>query len=547
MNLIKKSQISPKKLGEILLSQELIRSDQLETALREQARSQRFLGEILITLGFLTSKQLYPLLGMIFGIPYVDLETQLIPENLAPLSTPYYLPFAQTNGVQEGQTVHIAMGDPHDVFIRHQIDKLFSKVKIYMADPEIIRQHAARFALIQIQTKGASLSNQVIVSSESVIDLAQGVLGQGIQGGASDIHFLPQDKITTVSFRIDGVMAERQILHQPQWLALKSHFKVLANLDLAENRRPQDGRITMNHPLGSVDCRLSFIPTHYGESLVIRLLDQGRVKLDIRSLGFLKDQQEQLVKLAHQAQGLFIIAGPTGSGKTTTLYGLLQEILGQQKNIITVEDPIEYRVEGIRQAEVKQGVNTFGDLLRAMLRHDPDVIYISEIRDFETAQTAIRAAMTGHLVFSTLHANSACLIPQRLRDLGVSLSDLSGTLLGLMSQRLIRTLCPSCMSKSQEKSACTFCHQTGYSGRRVIAEILICDEDFRKICDQDLNWQDLQQWQKGLPCLKTEEIHQLYLRENITNQSEIDRVFGVQLHQSKTPKLTPCEDFNHAA
>ena len=535
MNFTKNTNNLPKKLynklGEILLAQELIRSDQLETALREQQRSHRFLGETLVFLGFLSPKELYPLLGLLFDLPYVDLETQLIPDNLSPYATSDYLPFAR-----EGQ-VHIAMGDPHNIFSRYQIDKLFTEVKIYIADPEIIRQHATRFA-----HQGEGASNQVIVSSESVIDLAQGILGQGIQVGASDIHFLPQEKITKILARIDGVLVEKQTLHQPQWLALKSHFKVLSNLDLAENRRPQDGRITINHPLGCVDCRLSFIPTHYGESLVIRLLDQGRVKLDIENLGFLKDQGEQLIRIAHQAQGLFIIAGPTGSGKTTTLYGLLRELKGQQKNIITVEEPIEYRVEGIRQAEVKQGVNTFGDLLRAMLRHDPDVIYISEIRDFETAQTAIRAAMTGHLVFSTLHANSASLIPQRLRDLGVTLSDLSGTLVGLMSQRLIRTLCTLCGGEKCEK-----CSQTGYSGRRVMAEILPCNDGFRNICDQDLNWNALQKWRSSLNCSKMEEVQQIYLRDGITDKTELDRIFGVELNQSNDPALKLRGDFTRAA
>lgn len=522
MHPIKNINKSPQRLGEILLSQGLVRSDQLETALREQQRSHRFLGETLVVLGFLSPKQLYPLLALMFELPHVDLETQLIPEDLAPLATSDYLPFARN-----GEEIHIAMGDPHNVFIRYQIEKLFPHIQIYMADPEIIRQHATRFAL-----QGIGSVQQVIVSSESVIDLAQEILGRGIQGGSSDIHFLPQEKITKVLSRIDGVLVEQQTLHQPQWLALKSHFKVLSSLDLAENRRPQDGRITINHPLGSVDCRLSFIPTHYGESLVIRLLDQGRVKLDIKNLGFLEDQREQLIRIAHQAQGLFIIAGPTGSGKTTTLYGLLQELKGQHKNIITVEEPIEYRVEGIRQAEVQQGVNTFGDLLRAMLRHDPDVIYISEIRDFETAQTAIRAAMTGHLVFSTLHANSAALIPQRLRDLGVTLSDLSGTLVGLMSQRLIRTLCSICGGEKCEK-----CYGTGYSGRRVIAEILPCNDAFRSICDEDLNWQALQNWRASLSCLKMEDLQQVCVKERITDQAEMDRIFGVNLHKSPYPVI----------
>lgn len=359
-----------------------------------------------------------------------------------------------------------------------------------------------------------------------MVALAQQIFNGGIAGGASDIHFLPQEKITKVYYRIDGILQEIQTFHKPLWSSLKSHLKVLAHMDLAESRRPQDGRITFLYSTQSVDCRLSFVPTHMGESLVVRLLDQTRLRLDIENLGFLEEQKEQLRRIAHQAQGLFLISGPTGSGKTSTLYALLKEIIGQHKNIMTVEEPIEYRMEGIRQAEVQQGVNSFADLLRSLLRHDPDVIYISEIRDFETAQTAVRAALTGHLVFSTIHANSSCLIPQRLRDLGVGLSDLSGTLLALMSQRLIRKMCVFCGGHG-----CDRCAQTGYKGRQVIAEILPCDDAFREICLDNLSWQKLENWRHSLDCWKMEAVRHHYISHKITDEQELNRTFGVQLQE----------------
>jgi type II secretory ATPase GspE/PulE/Tfp pilus assembly ATPase PilB-like protein len=523
MNVLKKTESGPQRLGEILLHHGIIRPDQLETALREQQRSHRLLGEILVALGFMSPKDLYPLLGLLFDLPYIDLETQLVPEELLPLAKPEYLPFSQEKGI-----TCIAMGDPHNIFLRYQIENQFLETKIYIADPSLIRQYATR-----VPSNDKSIgTNAITITSESAIELAQGILGRGIQRGASDIHFLPQDKITKVFYRLNGVLTEHLTLHQPQWLALKSHFKVLASLNLAENRRPQDGRFTVSHPLGSVDCRLSFIPTHHGESLVIRLLDQRQIKLAIGSLGFMYPQHQQLIQIAHQAQGLFIISGPTGSGKTTTLYALIQELIGQQKNIITVEDPIEYRIDGIRQSEVQVGVNTFDDLLRAMLRHDPDVIYISEIRDAETAQTAVRAAMTGHLVFCTMHTNSSCLIPQRLRDFGVSWSDLSGTLLGLMSQRLVRLLCVSCRGEG-----CDSCHGSGYVGRRAIAEILPCDSSFREICHRELDWKSLHNWRESLSCLKTEDVKRFFLNEQLSDQRELDRVFGRDLSELDTYTL----------
>lgn len=511
MSLKTENRVNPEvRLGELLISRGLIRQDQLDTALREQTRSKKRLGEILISLGFLDPKNLYPLLGWLFHIPFVDLDVQLIPDELHSKATPEYIPFKED---QEG--VHIAMGDPHDVFILQSIQQNFLNPRIYIADPASIIRHAAR-----VSSK-TSYDSRVSVSHDSIVDLAQDILAEGIRRKVSDIHFLPQEKTTNIFVRQDGLLHEMNTLHQPQWAALKSHFKILAQLDLAENRRPQDGRMTMNHPLGAVDCRLSFIPTYQGESLVIRLLDPTRIQHDLPTLGFLEEQCSQLYHMTQQSQGLFIIAGPTGSGKTTTLYALLKHLKYLGKNIVTVEDPIEYCVEGIRQSEVQRGINTFGELLRALLRHDPDVMYISEIRDAETAQTAVRAAMTGHLVFSTVHANDACLIPQRLRDLGVSLSDLSGTLLGLMSQRLIRQKC-SCSSDL----SCEQCYGGGYYGRRVLAEILPCDLAFRSLCGEDLSWLTLQEWRSSLKGLKYEEIKRIYLQNNVTDAAELARVFG---------------------
>lgn len=519
------SLLFPQKIGEFLIARGLIRLDQLETALREQSRSHQRLGETLISLKFLSPQDFYPLLADYLGFSYVALETQIIPPSLLSQGTPFFLPFAQNEGI-----ICVAMGDPHHIFQRYEIQKRFPNHQIFVADPVLIKKISHDHPVISTDSISFNFTSQQ-VSDESVVALAQQIFNGGISRRASDIHFLPQEKITKVYYRIDGILQEVQTFHKPLWASLKSHLKVLAHLDLAESRRPQDGRITFQYSTQSVDCRLSFVPTHLGESLVVRLLDQTRLQLDIDYLGFLDQQKEQLRRIACQAQGLFLISGPTGSGKTSTLYALLKEIIGQQKNIMTVEEPIEYRMEGIRQAEVQQGVNTFSDLLRSLLRHDPDVIYISEIRDYETAQTAIRAALTGHLVFSTIHANSSCLIPQRLRDLGISLSDLSGTLLALMSQRLIRKLCSSCGGEG-----CDECHESGYKGRQVISEILPCDDQFRQICLENLNWQLLEGWRKSLDCWQMEDVKTYYITHKITNEQELNRAFGVSLTKEKSSR-----------
>lgn len=500
------------RLGEYLIKLGIIRPDQLETALREQHRSHRFLGETLIALNFISGKIFYPILAEFIGFPYVDLETQVTQPNLPPHKSPQFKSFALVDGI-----MHIATGDPHNIFIRREIAQYYSAHKIFLADP----RQVSRCQLHYPKEKNTPPSPTLSLTQDSAISLAQEILNEAIYTRTTDIHFIPSEKTTKISYRIDGVLHERRMLHTPIWQSLKTHLKVLAHLDLSEDRRPQDGSITFHYSGAVVDCRLSFIPTAQGESLVVRLLDQNQVSLNIHELGFIPSQIEHLKQISKQAQGLFIIAGPTGSGKTTTLYSLLQEIIAQQKNIITVEDPIEYKINGIRQAEAREGVNSFPDLLRAMLRHDPDVIYISEIRDAQTAQTAVRAALTGHLVFSTIHASHSCLIPQRLQDLGVSPLDLSGTLIALMSQRLIRKICSSCHSQG-----CSHCQHSGYFGRSVIAEVLTCDPDFQSICEGGLTWTKLETWRKSLPIARLEDLQNYYLAHHITNITEISRVFG---------------------
>ncbi|MCG6200101.1 type II secretion system ATPase GspE [Psychromonas antarctica] len=335
-----------------------------------------------------------------------------------------------------------------------------------------------------------------------IIKLINAMLGEAIKEEASDIHIETFENSLIIRFRIDGVL--REILKPQRKLAalLVSRIKVMAKLDIAEKRIPQDGRISLRIGGRAVDVRVSTMPASYGERVVLRLLDKNAVKLDLATLGMTEQNHTLLRELIHKPHGIILVTGPTGSGKSTTLYAGLLEINAKNSNILTVEDPIEYAIDGIGQTQVNTKVDmTFARGLRAILRQDPDVVMIGEIRDLETAEIAVQASLTGHLVLSTLHTNSAVGAVTRLRDMGVEPFLLSSSLLGVLAQRLVRRLCPSCKEShvptEQEKKilglqcddpriifraiGCNKCNQTGYKGRTGIHELLVVNENVREL------------------------------------------------------------------
>lgn len=335
-----------------------------------------------------------------------------------------------------------------------------------------------------------------------IIKLINAMLGEAIKEEASDIHIETFENSLIIRFRIDGVL--REILKPQRKLAalLVSRIKVMSKLDIAEKRIPQDGRISLRIGGRAVDVRVSTMPASHGERVVLRLLDKNAIKLDLATLGMTKQNHDLLRSLIHKPHGIVLVTGPTGSGKSTTLYAALLEINSKDRNILTVEDPIEYGIDGIGQTQVNSKVDmTFARGLRAILRQDPDVVMIGEIRDLETAEIAVQASLTGHLVFSTLHTNSAVGAVTRLRDMGVEPFLLSSSLLGVLAQRLVRRLCPSCKEAHactekerqilglQDKDnavvyravGCEHCNQSGYKGRTGIHELLVVDEAVRDL------------------------------------------------------------------
>jgi len=349
-------------------------------------------------------------------------------------------------------------------------------------------------------------------SEAPIIRLVNSVLSQAVRDRASDIHLEPFERSLKVRYRIDGVLHE--VLSPPKRLqsSITSRLKIMADLNIAERRLPQDGRITIRVRNREVDIRVSVIPTAFGERMVLRLLDKSSTMLDLEDIGFAKDLLETYNRLIHRSNGIILVTGPTGSGKTTTIYGTLHRINSPEVNILTVEDPIEYQLNGIGQVQVNPKIDlTFANGLRSFLRQDPDIIMVGEIRDRETAEIAIQASLTGHLVFSTLHTNDAASAVTRLLDMGVEPFLISSSVLAMMAQRLVRLLCPACreaITPSPETlrelgltvedyarqggqcyraHGCNACHGTGYRGRTGIYELLVMDDSIRALIMQQTN------------------------------------------------------------
>ncbi|PNI02807.1 type II secretion system ATPase GspE [Vibrio diazotrophicus] len=377
-----------------------------------------------------------------------------------------------------------------------------------------------------------------------IIKLINAMLGEAIKEGASDIHIETFEKSLSIRFRVDGVL--REVLSPSRKLAplLVSRVKVMAKLDIAEKRVPQDGRISLRIGGRAVDVRVSTMPSSHGERVVMRLLDKNATRLDLHSLGMKQTIQESFRKLIERPHGILLVTGPTGSGKSTTLYAGLQEINSNERNILTVEDPIEFDIDGIGQTQVNPRVDmTFARGLRAILRQDPDVVMVGEIRDLETAQIAVQASLTGHLVMSTLHTNTAIGAVTRLRDMGIEPFLLSSSLLGVLAQRLVRTLCPDCKQayeadESQKKlcgvkkksqltlyraTGCPHCNHKGYRGRTGIHELLLVDEKVQALIHDELGEQAIEkQIRDYTPSIRQDGLDKVI--QGITSLEEVMRV-----------------------
>jgi len=362
-----------------------------------------------------------------------------------------------------------------------------------------------------------------------VIRMINALLTQALRENASDIHIEPFEQISVVRFRIDGALRDVVRPKKQIHAALISRIKIMAQLDIAEKRLPQDGRIALRIGGRSVDVRVSTLPTGHGERAVLRLLDKEAGKLDLINLGMSDDMSPKFNKLINQPHGIVLVTGPTGSGKTTTLYAALSRLNASTTNILTVEDPIEYELPGIGQTQVNAKIDmTFAKALRAILRQDPDVIMIGEIRDLETAQIAVQASLTGHLVLATLHTNDSAAAVTRLLDMGIEPFLLSSSLLGVIAQRLVRKLCSHCKRQDSDGSwhpvGCDQCSHTGYHGRVGVYELLTTTEQIRAQIHQSASEAEIRNVAKADGMLTMREDGERWIAQGVTSQEELMRV-----------------------
>ena len=451
------------RLGAILLQQKLLSKEQLQLSMEIQKRTGRRLGRIFVENGFITENQVSAAIARQLGIPYINLKLfntnpaviRLLPEMQARRFRALVLE-------DRGDSMLVGIADPSDLFAFDEISRVLNR-RIEMAvvnEGELLQTIDRIYRRTEeitdfVRELGQDLGNSPIdfgalslaagAEEAPVVKLLQSIFNDATQIGASDIHIEPQEGMLRIRFRIDGMLhlqTETELKIAPS-LALR--LKLMAALDISEKRLPQDGRFAIRVRNNKIDVRMSTMPTQHGESVVMRLLNQSGNTLLLDALGMPPDMVKKLRKIIARPNGLVLVTGPTGSGKTTTLYGALAELNTLERKLITVEDPVEYRLNGINQVQVNDKIElTFARVLRAALRQDPDVVLIGEIRDQETAQIALTAAMTGHLVLSTLHTNSAMSTPVRLMDMGVPRFMVAASLQVVLAQRLIRLICERC-------------------------------------------------------------------------------------------------------
>jgi len=550
-------------LGRFLVETGVITMEQLEMALKKQEewRDRNLkLGQVLVELGFATETAVARAVAAQAGVPFISLEEYPIDESAARLLEPEVIRRYQALpiGFEDGALL-VAMAQPRNVIAIEDLRLLTGmEIRPVLVTDTELTLHIERVLRPQLDVQDVPEEEEaepdILVTQEAAdkpaVRLANLIIGQAVQSQASDVHIEPLERGLRVRFRIDGVLHE--VMHPPRHLhpSLVSRIKVMANMDIAERRVPQDGRATLKVNDRVVDIRVATLPTAYGEKVTLRILDRQAKLLTLEDLGFPEDRIGRFREVIHLPYGMILVTGPTGSGKSTTLYAILNALNQADKHIITIEDPVERRLDGVNQIQVNvQAGVTFATGLRAILRNDPDIVMVGEIRDHETARIAVESSLTGHLVLSTLHTNDAAGAITRLNDMGVEPYLTASSLVCVVAQRLVRVLCPQCkvpyeISKEElQKSipdfpfadgeetvvlykpkGCLHCSHTGYRGRRGVFEILMVSEQIAKMTLERRSASEIKQVAvaEGMSPLKEQGF--LAVREGITSLKEMLRV-----------------------
>jgi len=567
-----------KDIGELLVEEKFITEKQLQKALEQAKKTSESLQRILVNMGFVTDKDITEVIGKQMGVEFIDLEEYEIDPELA-RSVPEHL--AQRYKVipvaQRENTLTLAMVDPLNVIAIDDI-RLITGFEI---DPVIATEEAiisainrqygvTELAEVQETVKDISATDygtlemeevqeeeisldklKELVDEAPIVRVVNMIISQAINDKASDIHIEPEVKSVRVRYRIDGVLHD--VMSPPKHIQapMVSRVKIMANMDIAERRIPQDGKIHLRHDNREFDLRVSTIPTIHGEKVVMRILDKSSVLLGLNKLGFYPETQSLFESIVEKPYGMILVTGPTGSGKSTTLYACLNKLNTGAENIITVEDPVEYQLAGVNQVQVneKAGLN-FANALRSFLRQDPDKIMVGEIRDTETAQIAVEAALTGHLVLSTLHTNDASGAVSRLIEMGIEPFLVSSSVIGILAQRLVRTICPNCKEQYTPPQdavrqfgflsmaetdiifyrgrGCDHCKMTGYRGRTGVFELLEITDRIRSLALQRSSSSEIRQAaiEEGMKTMQDDGLRKVV--DGITTIEECLRVIYVE-------------------
>ncbi|WP_343870477.1 GspE/PulE family protein, partial [Caenispirillum bisanense] len=502
----------PVRLGDKLVERGLISKDQLMVALQEKKRSPKMMGELLVDLGFITEQALAAVLAEDSGFERFDpAGTMIDPELLKMIPKEVANRYRVFPVTMQEKTVRLAMADIYDVMALDQVKRHLpadAEIQPLVCSDTEIQQAIDQYYGHELSIDGvlreleklrdgdvdaSALDDTTGGYTHPVVRLVNAILLDAVKSKASDIHFEPEGNFLRVRYRIDGMMIQIRTIHKQHWGAFSHRMKIMSGMNIADRLNPQDGRFSLAMANKRIDFRVSSLPTVHGENLVLRILDKSSAQVQLTELGYSEHNFAMLTRMVRRPEGIIIVTGPTGSGKTTTLYAIMNYINSLDLNIMTLEDPVEFELSLIRQSQIREGSQmTFADGIRSLMRQDPDVILVGEVRDADTASMALRAAMTGHQVYTTLHTNDAAGAIPRLQDLGMRPSLMSGNVIGVVAQRLGRKLCEACKQPVTaterdcrilgvdpstppvlyQPKGCEKCRGTGYKGRIAVSEIL---------------------------------------------------------------------------